>query len=89
MILYIDISAVSYVVPLIAGIAVAVGSWLYIHFRHAKAKVSKTLGIDENANKEVEEDIVINEDAIDGTVKKAEDAAGKVEETADKLNDAD
>ena len=60
--LYIDISAVSYVIPLIAGIAVAIGSWVYLHFRRAKTKVYKKLGIDENANKEVEEDIVVNED---------------------------
>ena len=51
--LYIDISAVSYVIPLIAGIAVAIGSWVYLHFRRAKTKVYKKLGIDENANKEV------------------------------------
>ena len=63
MLLYIDIGAVSYLIPLIAGVAVAVGSWIYLHFRHAKSKVSKTLGIDENAGKEVEGDIVINDEA--------------------------
>ena len=62
MFLYIDISAVSYVIPLIAGIAVAIGSWFYIRFRKAKSKISKTLGIDENAGKEVEGDIVINDE---------------------------
>ena len=61
MLLYIDISAVSYVIPLIAGVAVAVGSWFYLRFRRAKAKVSKTLGIDENAGKEVEEDVVVTD----------------------------
>ena len=75
MILYIDISAVSYVIPLIAAVAVAVGSWLVIHFHRAKSKVSKTLGIDENAHKEVEEDIVINEEAIGGAEEKAEEIA--------------
>jgi|GEM_PF-1639668 len=63
MFLYIDISAVSYVIPLIAGIAVAVGSWFYIHFRRAKSKISHKLGIDENAGKEVEDDIVINDES--------------------------
>lgn len=62
MLSYIDISAVSYAIPLIAGIAVAIGSWVYLHFRRAKSKVSKTLGIDENAGKEVEEDIVIKDE---------------------------
>ncbi len=65
MLSYIDISAVSYVIPLIAGVAVAVGSWVYLHFRRAKAKVSKTLGIDENAGKEVEEDVVVSDVAQD------------------------
>ncbi len=65
MLLYIDISAVSYVIPLIVGVAVAVGSWFYLRFRRAKAKVAKTLGIDENAGKEVEEDVVITDAAAD------------------------
>ena len=60
--LYIDPSAVSYVIPAIAGVAVVVGSWLFLHFRRAKSKVSKKLGIDENAGKEVEEDVVINDE---------------------------
>lgn len=67
MLLYIDISAVSYVIPLIVGVAVAVGSWFYLRFRRAKAKVAKTLGIDENAGKEVEEDVVITDPEANGT----------------------
>ena len=74
MLLYIDISAVSYVIPLIAGVAVAVGSWFYLRFRRAKAKVSKTLGIDENAGKEVEEDVILT-DAEENT-DKSEDNNG-------------
>ena len=73
MLLYIDISAVSYAIPLIAGIAVAVGSWLFLHFRRAKSKVSKVLHIDENAHKEVEHDLVVNdlgsEDSAEGEKK--------------------
>ncbi len=89
MLLYIDISAVSYAVPLIAGIVVAIGSWLYIHFKRAKSKVSKTLGIDENAHKEVEEDLVINEDALDEAPRIAEDAAEEVkDEAAEALEEA-
>ena len=60
--LYIDPSAVSYVIPAIAGVAVVVGSWLFLHFRRAKSKVSKKLCIEENAGKEVEEDVVINDE---------------------------
>ena len=61
MLLYIDISAVSYAIPLIAGVLVGIGSWLFLKFRKAKSKVAKTLGIDENAGKEVEDDIVISD----------------------------
>ena len=62
MLLYIDASVVSIIIPAIAGVAVGVGSWLFLRFRRAKSKVSKKLGIDENAGKEVEEDVVINDD---------------------------
>lgn len=62
MLLYIDPSAVSYIIPAVAGVAVAVGSTVFLLFRRAKSKVSKKLGIDENAGKEVEEDIVIKND---------------------------
>lgn len=67
MFLYIDISAVSYVIPLVASIAVAVGAWLAIHFRRAKSKISKKLGIDENAGKEVEDDVVISDEPDEET----------------------
>lgn len=71
MLLYIDISAVSYAIPLIAGVLVGIGSWVYFHFRKAKSKVAKTLGIDENAGKEVEDDLVISgSETTDETEKK-------------------
>lgn len=60
MLLYIDISSVSYVIPLIAGVAVGVGSWIYVRYRKAKSKISKALGIDENAGKEVEGDVAMS-----------------------------
>ena len=68
MVAYIDISSVSYVIPLVVGIAVAIGSWVYIHFRRAKSKISEKLGIDENAGKEVEDDIVITDEESAETV---------------------
>ena len=79
---YIDISSVSYVLPIVVGIAVAIGSWVYIHFRRAKSKISKTLGIDENAGKEVEEDIVISDELTDETPDDNENAEA-VEDVAD------
>lgn len=75
MIAYIDISSVSYVLPIVVGIAVAIGSWVYIHFRRAKSKISKKLGIDENAGKEVEDDIVISDEETDETSDESENIA--------------
>ena len=69
--LYIDASAVSIIIPAIAGVVVGIGSWLFLHFRRAKSKVSKKLGIDENAGKEVEEDIVINDEERTETTENA------------------
>ena len=73
--LYIDPSAVSYVIPAIAGVAVVVGSWLFLHFRRAKSKVQKKLGINENAGKEVEEDIVIKDEQTEEEIKDGQDKA--------------
>ena len=80
MVAYIDISSVSYVIPLVVGIFVAIGSWMYIHFRRAKSKISEKLGIDENAGKEVEDDIVITDD------ESAEESAGTVGESEETAN---
>ena len=55
---YIDPSVMTYTVQIIAGVAVAVGAVAGVLWRKAKKKVQDKLGIDENANKEVEEDIV-------------------------------
>lgn len=41
-----------------AGVIVAVGAVVGIYWRKAKKKVQDKLGIDENARKEVEEDVV-------------------------------
>ena len=59
--LYLDASMFSIVVTSTSGIVVAVGAAAVIIFRKAKKKVAKTFGLDENANKEVEEDIVLTQ----------------------------
>lgn len=64
---YLDPSATSILVVSISGIVIAIGSTAMILWRKAKKKVAQTLHIDENANKEVEEDIVINETSEDKT----------------------
>jgi predicted membrane-bound mannosyltransferase len=55
---YIDPSVMTFAVQVIAGVAVAVGAVAGVLWRRAKKKVQDKLGIDENAGKEVEEDVV-------------------------------
>lgn len=55
---YLDPSVMTYVIQVVAGVVVAFGAVVGIHWRKAKKKVQDKLGIDENAKKEVEEDIV-------------------------------
>ena len=84
MVAYIDISSVSYVIPLVVGIAVAIGSWIYIHFRRAKSKISEKLGIDENAGKEVEDDVVITDEESAETVGDGEEVEADESEDENK-----
>lgn len=56
---YLDPAATSILLTSITGVVIAVGATAVIIWRKAKKKVAKVLHIDENANKEVEEDIVI------------------------------
>lgn len=60
---YIDPSVVSGLVTAIAGVLVACSAAFFVIWRRLRSKVSKTLGIDENAGKEVEDDLAINEEA--------------------------
>ena len=56
--MYIDPSVMTYAIQVIAGVIVAVGAVIGVRWRKAKKKVQDKLGIDENAKKEVEEDVV-------------------------------
>lgn len=60
---YIDPSAASILIVSISGIVAAVGATAIILWRKAKKKVATVLHIDENANKEVEDELVINEES--------------------------
>ena len=55
---YLDPSVMTYTIQVVAGVVVAVGAVIGVYWRKAKKKVQKQLGIDENAKKELEEDIV-------------------------------
>ena len=61
--MYIDPAATTVIITSISGIVIAVGATAVILWRKAKKKVAAALHIDENANKEVEEDLVINTEA--------------------------
>lgn len=58
---YIDPAATSVLLSSIVAIVVAIGASAIVIWRKVKKGVSKTLHIDPNANKEVEEDIVLTD----------------------------
>ena len=58
MFAYVDPSVMSYTVQAIAGVAIALGVVFGVVWRKIKKGASKALGRDENAGKEVEEEIV-------------------------------
>ena len=55
---YLDPSVMTYTIQVVAGVLIAVGAAVGVYWRKAKKKIQNKLGIDENAKKEVEEDIV-------------------------------
>ena len=57
MFAYIDPSVMSYTVQAIAGVAIALGVVFGVVWRKIKKGANKALGRDENAGKEVEDDI--------------------------------
>ena len=61
--LYIDPTATTILATSISGIVIAVGATAVILWRKAKKKAALLLKINELANKEVEDDLVINENA--------------------------
>ena len=60
--LYIDPAATTAVVASLAAGFTALGAAFIIIWRKLKKSVAKTLKIDENANKEVEEDVEFEDD---------------------------
>lgn len=55
---YIDPSVMTYTIQAIAGVIIAVGAFIGIVWRKAAKKAKKVLNIDDNAKKEVEDDVV-------------------------------
>ena len=60
---YVDPSVMSYTVQAIAGVAIACGVVFGVIWRKAKKGAKKVLNIDENAGKEVEEELTIKDDS--------------------------
>ena len=59
---YIDPSTTTYLIQAIAGISVAVGSFVVIYWRRAKKRLNEKMGIDLDKNKEVEDDVIVNDE---------------------------
>lgn len=59
---YLDTTAVPMLAVSIAGAVVACSAAFFIIWRKLKKGVTQTLGIDENANKEVEDELIIKDD---------------------------
>ena len=58
---YIDPSALTLIIQASAAVVIAVGAAFGIYWRKAKKKINDTLGIDENRNKEVESDEIVDD----------------------------
>ena len=58
MLSYVDPSVMSYTVQAVAGVAIALGVVVGVVWRKVKRGTNKVLGRDENAGKEVEDEIV-------------------------------
>ena len=65
---YLDPSVVTYVIQAIAGIVIAGSAVFVVVWTRARKKIAKKLNIDENKNKEVEEDIVVNNETNDEVI---------------------
>ena len=55
---YIDPSVMTYTIQAVAGIVIAVGATVGIVWRRARKKAKQFLNIEDNAKKEVEEDVI-------------------------------
>ena len=68
---YIDPAATSVLLSSITAIVVAISASAIILWRKFKKKINKTLKIDPNKGKEVEEDIVVSDETVKEETKEA------------------
>lgn len=86
--LYIDPSSVSILLTSITAIVVACGAAIIIAIRSIKKKVNKVLHIDENAKKEVEDELVINDELKEGETGEEAPAEEKAEQPVEEKTEA-
>lgn len=55
---YIDPSVITYLIQIVSGVIISLGAFFGVYGRRVKKVLSKKLGINENAHKEVESDDV-------------------------------
>ena len=84
---YIDPSVMTYIIQAVAGVVIAVGATVGILWRRAKKKVGKALKIDENAKKEVEDDVKIIDETAEETDEKSPE--GEAETKTDEKTEED
>ena len=95
--LYIDPAATSMLLTSITALVVACGAGIFIAWRAIRKKVNKALHIDENAKKEVEDELVISDELKEGDsaeengsdAQTAEDGTDKKEEAETEENKND
>jgi len=56
---YLDPSVVTYLIQVVIGVAITIGSIAFIYWRKAKQKVTAKLGIGVETKKEVEDEVVM------------------------------
>ena len=79
--LYFDVAAFSAVTSAIAAIGVAIAAPILYYWKKVKKGVCKTLHIDENKNKEVEEELVVTDESVSETEMVAETQSQTAENT--------
>lgn len=81
--LYIDPAATSVLLSSISAIVVALGATFIILWRKFKKKACKVLKIDENAGKEVEDELVITDENMASETSTAEKVETALDEKAE------
>ncbi|MCQ2751924.1 MAG: sulfatase-like hydrolase/transferase [Coriobacteriales bacterium] len=65
---YVDPSVMTYTIQALAGVAVALSAVLSVALRRSRRFLMKKLGIDENANKDIEIEVVKSENRLDSPI---------------------